>query len=102
LIDLFTKHQSGKMYHGRRPHPGADIGRACGQIAKLLIKCEIELRLQRGIDFVDHLEGLIQVQPAGDCLHAEMVFLIDHNRNCLRWINHHSTPHAFCGVLPAD
>ena len=77
LVDHLAQNEAGQMQHGRGAHAGADIGRAGGQIAELRVVGEIELRLERAVDFVDELEGALQLQArsgstasAGDLLRS--------------------------------
>jgi hypothetical protein len=41
---------------------GADVRRARGEIAKPRIVSEIEFALERAVDLVDELEGVLQLQ----------------------------------------
>ena len=102
LVDHFTENQAGEVKHGGRAHAGADVGRAGGQVAQVLVVGEIELRFQRAVDFIDQLEGALELQAGADRLHPQVILFVHHDAQGLATIHDHGAAHAFGGVLAAD
>ncbi len=90
------------MEHGGGAHPGADVGGAGGQVTKMLIVSDIELALEGAVDFVDQLEGVLQLQPGANRLHPQMILLVDHDAERLFAVHRDRTANSFGRVLAAD
>ena len=90
------------MNHCGCTHPGPDVGGTGGQITELFIKCEVELAFQHCINAVDQLKSLRQVKSAGNGLHAQVIFLIDHDAQGLCRVDDHCATHALGRMLATD
>jgi len=66
------------VHHHTHPEPGADVRRAGGEIAKLLVEGVVHAAFQNIIQPRDLPPGGIQIEAAVHHLHAEMIFLVDH------------------------
>ena len=102
LIDQFAQDQTGQMQHGGRAHAGADVRRARGQITEPLIVSEFEFALQRGVDLVEKLERLFQLQTRAHRLHSQMIFFVDHDAERLAAIHDHRAARALCRMLATN
>ena len=102
LLDLPGDDQGRQVQHHAHPHARADVGRAGGQVAELLVEGVGDVLLDEVVDAVDLLPDALQVQAALHDLHAEVVFLVDHQAELLAAVDGHGAGALALGVLAAD
>ena len=66
------------MHEHRRPHAGAEVGRACGQEPELRRERVLELPFQLLVERRRRGERLGEIEAGSHDLEPEVVFLIDH------------------------
>ena len=71
------------MQHHAGPHPGADVGRAGGQVAELVAEGVTDALFQHVVNAVDLLPGLVEGEAAANDLQAQVVLLVDHQADRL-------------------
>jgi hypothetical protein len=102
LVDLFAQNQAGQVQHGADPDTGAQIGRASSEVPNVRVKSVIEFLLQLGIDLINGLPGLLQLQPGAQRLHPQMILLIDHDAERLFAIENQAAAGILGRVFPAN
>ena len=90
------------MHHQRRPHAGAQVGRALGEKTKPVVKGEMELGIEQGIKLVGQIVRLLQPQPRLHDLDADMILLAEHNADRLVLFQQQCPPLAVFSELGAD
>ena len=90
------------MQHGADANAGADVGGASGQIAEVVREGVLEPLLQNRVDLVDGLPRGAKLEAGPQRLHAQMVFLVDHDAERSLFVEHQPAANAFGRVLPAD
>src|SRR5687767_656941 len=79
LADLLGQHQSGKVDEDRRSQSGPDVGRACGEVAELLVKGVRHPVPQLGVQALDYAKGVGDVETGMERLETEVIFLVHHD-----------------------
>ena len=102
LLDLPRDDQSRQVQHHAHPHAGADVGRAGGQIAQPLVEGVGDLLLDGVVDAVDLFPDALQVEAALQDLDPQMVFLVDHEAECLVLVDGDGAAALAFGQLAAD
>ena len=102
LIDQLAQNQTGQMQHRGRAHTGADVCRTRGQVPNFLVVGELQLVFERGVDLIEKLKCLFQLQPGAHRLHPKMIFLVDHDAQGLPAIHDHGAARALGRVFAAD
>ena len=81
LVDLLGLDQPGQVEHHADADAGADVGRAGGQVAELRAEGVGELFLELVVELVDRVPDLGEPEAREHELDAEMVLLVDHDRD---------------------
>ena len=89
------------MQHDGRAHGCAEIRRALGQIAESLIKREIQLLIERGINFIGEDIAIHERKSRFHDLDADMILLAEHDADCLIFSEHERSALADRGKLGA-
>ena len=67
------------MNQYRRPHPGSNVGRTRGQIAKFVVERVGDLRPELAIQLLHRGERRRQPESRAQRLQSEVILLIDHD-----------------------
>ena len=73
--------RAGQVEHHADADAGADVGRAGGQVAELRAEGVGELLLELVVELVDPLPDLVEREAREHDLDAEVVLLVDHDRD---------------------
>ena len=89
------------MQHDGRAHGCAEIRRALGQIAETLVKREIQLLIERGINFIGEDIAIHERETRFHDLDADMILLTEHDADRLIFSEHERSALAYGGKLGA-
>src|SRR5262245_46058917 len=90
------------MEHGRGSHASADVSWTGCQVTKASVIGEIEFRFEGTVNFIDELEGTLQLQTGTYRLHPQMVFFVDHDAQGLPPIHDNGTSHTLRRMFTAN
>ena len=76
------------MQHDGRAHGCAEIRRALGQIAETLVKREIQLLIERGVNFICEDIAVHERETRFHDLDADMILLTEHDADRLIFSEH--------------
>src|SRR5438046_6638653 len=81
------------MDQNRCPEPGADVGRARGQVAKLIVEGIGNSVTQFRVETFEDAEGIRNMEPGVERLKAQMVLFVDHDPDAARQIDGCARPY---------
>ena len=102
LVDLLGLDQSRQVEHHADADPGADVRRAGRQIAELRAEGIGELLLEPVVEMVDGIPDLGEPEAREHELDAEVVLLVDHDRDVLQRADRHAAGAVAVGQLAGD
>ncbi len=82
--------------------PGADVRGASGEKTELGMKGKRQMIGQKGVDAVDLLPGVLQIEPAVHDLDPQVIFLVDHQADLFAAVDGHAAGSLAFGVFAAD
>ena len=68
------------MQHDRKAQAGARVRRAGSEVTEFVRVGQVQLVLHGHLDLAQAIEDLLQVKARGERGHAQVVFLVDHDR----------------------
>ena len=83
FFDLLGNAERRQVEHDAGAHPGADVGRAGGEVAELVVEGVGQAGFEGVVEPVDDLPGVVEGQPAAQDLQAQVVLLVDHDADRL-------------------
>ena len=89
------------MQHDGRAHGCAEICRALGQIAETLVKREIQLLIERGVNFICEDIAIHEREARFHDLDADMILLTEHDADRLIFSEHERSALADGGKFGA-
>ena len=102
LVDLLGLDQGGQVEHDADADAGADVGGAGRQVAELGTVGVGELLFELVVEAIDSLPDVVEREPREHHLDAEMVLLVDHDRDVLLRSNRDAARTFAVGELARD
>ena len=99
--ELAASSERGQMQHDGRAHGCAEIRRALSQIAETLVKREIQLLIERGVNFICKDIAVHERETRFHDLDADMILLTEHDADRLIFSEHERPALADRGELGA-
>ena len=100
--DLLALGQQGQVHQERRPHAGAGIGGAGGEISKLRIKCYLQLRAELFVRFASRIKGVLRIKAGENALNSQMILLTNHHGNTTLLLHEQGSRCLLGGKLGTD
>ena len=90
------------MEHGRGAHTGANIRRAGGEVTEGGREGEFEFVFEGCIELVGGFPGFEKMESRAEGLKADMIFLVDHDREGFVAVHDEAAPSVLGGMFAAD
>jgi len=90
------------MEHGGGAHTGANIGRAGGKVAEGGREGEFEFVFEGCIELVGGFPSFEKMEARAEGLKADMIFLVDHDREGFVAVHDEAAPSVLGSVFAAD
>lgn len=78
-LDIAREDEARQMQQHRGAQARAEVRRARGQVAHLLVKGDVDLRLDHVVDMRSARKRRVEVEPRRHALDAQVVLLVDHD-----------------------
>jgi hypothetical protein len=101
-VDVLGPDQPGQVEHDRQAQPRAGVGGARGQEAELLGEGDRHPLDQRVVELLRAAEGAVELEAGLEHLHAQVVLLVEHDRDRLLGVDRDAARAAARRQFTAD